>query len=510
MFRIYLQRGEGQGVEITLPASMEEMKTAFTWFHGRENEPAENTIAQVYAEGIPYLKECLYQIPIHEKELGELNFLAVRTQKMTVEQLERFGAAVFIRKPDTLADMVNLSCSTEHYRLYPGLETAYELGMYIVTEDDGDELQVDKEGTQDEGEVGERCIRKYGGCFTREGYMVFTGEPAEPFYDGEHLPDPDFENTSPLILSVSIQREQHSIYLPAPAVNLDFWRERLETDSLEEFRKFSVKGGLDGLKERLPCGSSLGELNRLAGRLKTALDSERKQWICLAAFEAEAPAGVEEAVQVVERLEEYHLLESPDSQGITEIPEGAIETPYGYLWNDIHPVPLPGEAETIRLFSPLTAYFFGKDYWGYTEDIPQVWDASILAGYEEEIREALDRKRPEEEKDRGLAIYLHNRLLGRKVLSMFPSVENRDGELWGVLEGKTAGALSPGELEELKEEWEGQCSDGFGEGFEQRPVMTEDGELYVRFWNPGRFQIQTEQEWEESQAQDAGMQMGGL
>lgn len=509
MFRIYLQRGEGPGVGIGLPASMEEIKTAYTWLPGRENAPAENTIAHVYAEGIPYLKECLYQIPVNEKALEELNFLAVRTQKMTAEQLERFGAAVFIGKPDTLADMVNLSCSTEHYRLYPGLETAYELGMYIITEDEGDELQADREGARDEEDVGERCLRKYGGCFTREGYLVFSGEPAEPFYDGKQLPDPDFENTSPLILSVSIKRKQHSIYLPAPAVNLDFWRERLGTDSLEEFREFSVRGGLDGLKERLPCGSSLGEINRLAGLLKTALDCEWKQRICLAAFEAEAPACVEEAVQIVERLEEYRLLEAPDNHGNTEIPEGAIGTPYGYLWNDIHPVSLPAEEEAFRLFSPLRADFFGKESWGYSSDMPQEWDAYVLADYEEEIREALGRERLKENRDRGLAIYLHNRLLGRKVISMFPSAENRDGELWGVLEVKTAGALSSGELEELKEEWERQCSDGFGERFEQRPFMIDDGELYVSFWNPYHFRIQTEQEWEDSQAQDAGMRMGG-
>ena len=128
---------------------------------------------------------------------------------------------------------------------------------------------------------------------------------------------------------------------------------------------------------------------------------------------------------------------------------------------------------------------------------------------EEEIREALGREHLEEEGDRGLAIYLHHKLLERKVYSMQPSVESWNGELWGVLEVQTFGMLSRGELEELKAEWRGQCSDGFGEGFEQRPVMIEDGELYISFWNPYSFQIQTEQELKGEQEQATGIQMGG-
>ena len=48
---------------------------------------------------------------------------------------------------------------------------------------------------------------------------------------------------------------------------------------------------------------------------------------------------------------------------------------------------------------------------------------------------------------------------------------------------------------------------GWGEGFEQRPIRTEDGELYVSFWNSGRdFSIQTEQELKDSQSQ--GFRLG--
>jgi predicted house-cleaning noncanonical NTP pyrophosphatase (MazG superfamily) len=43
--------------------------------------------------------------------------------------------------------------------------------------------------------------------------------------------------------------------------------------------------------------------------------------------------------------------------------------------------------------------------------------------------------------------------------------------------------LSKKELEEVKEYWEGQESDGWGEGFEQQDIPVEDGVLNVHFWN---------------------------
>ena len=213
MFKMYLQREGEPGVGITLPASMEDIKIALTYLLWGKNEPVEKAIAYIYALGIPYLKECLYQVPFSEKVLRELNFLSDRTALMTTQQLERFGAAVFMSQPNTLENMVNLACSTEHYQLYPDLMTEYELGLYIIM-GECDELRVNQEGAYEYEEVGHRCIQKYGGYFIQEGYLVATDEPAEIFYDGRQLPDPEYDITSPLILSVTKNRKEHDIYLP--------------------------------------------------------------------------------------------------------------------------------------------------------------------------------------------------------------------------------------------------------------------------------------------------------
>ena len=72
--------------------------------------------------------------------------------------------------------------------------------------------------------------------------------------------------------------------------------------------------------------------------------------------------------------------------------------------------------------------------------------------------------------------------------------------------------LTPDELAELKDYISGQASDGWGEGFEQREISTDDGDLFVHLWNFGdNWSIQTEEErfgctMDESQ----GMTMGGM
>ena len=83
-----------------------------------------------------------------------------------------------------------------------------------------------------------------------------------------------------------------------------------------------------------------------------------------------------------------------------------------------------------------------------------------------------------------------------KVISVQMDVEEMDGELRAVAVCRLKGSLSPGELDELKEFCVGQYSDGWGEGYEQRPRRTEDGELYVSFWKPDGFFIRTKEELE--------------
>ena len=72
------------------------------------------------------------------------------------------------------------------------------------------------------------------------------------------------------------------------------------------------------------------------------------------------------------------------------------------------------------------------------------------------------------------------------------------------------GSITKKEVEEVKEYWEGQESDGWGEGFEQREIKTPDGEVCVSFWNSGSDFFITTEEQLKGQVQEPSSQMGGM
>ena len=152
--------------------------------------------------------------------------------------------------------------------------------------------------------------------------------------------------------------------------------------------------------------------------------------------------------------------------------------------------------ETLKLYMPLTADLYERNEYGEFDDSSMLLEGSELRGYEAQITAALVKNRMPEETERGIMHWYHETdSVNTKVRSAVFTVDSRDGQLWGVVECRVAGKLSDAELETLKEYISGQASDGWGEGFEQREIFTnDDDKLYVHFWNSGEWSIQTEQE----------------
>lgn len=133
---------------------------------------------------------------------------------------------------------------------------------------------------------------------------------------------------------------------------------------------------------------------------------------------------------------------------------------------------------------PLPATVYGNDLNGRD-----------LRDYQSCIHEALLENQVPEEKSRGLMRWYDKQDgVNEKVQSIVFDAESRDGQLWCVAECKVVGDLLPEEKEALADYISGQASDGWGEGFEQRAIDLEEGELYVSLWNSSNWTIQTEEE----------------
>lgn len=123
-----------------------------------------------------------------------------------------------------------------------------------------------------------------------------------------------------------------------------------------------------------------------------------------------------------------------------------------------------------------------------------------LAGYDlAEFRNVIlqgieDGRMPEEEERGRMAHFDGSDAVNEKVVSIFPTVEEVDGELYGVAVCRVNGTLSAGELTELKEYCQAQYNDAWGEGFAQRPRRTRHGDLYVGFYVDSSDSILTKEE----------------
>jgi hypothetical protein len=172
--------------------------------------------------------------------------------------------------------------------------------------------------------------------------------------------------------------------------------------------------------------------------------------------------------------------------------------------------PKQEELKTFKLFMPLriTTYDIENEY-GYKEyaNEPQEISNAEVVEYLDVILKAIEENNLPEEEQRGLMRYYDDHdSVNAKVSKYVFSVELVEGEVIGVAVLTLNDELTPKELEKIKDNITGQASDGWCEGFEQREISTEMGDIYVSFWNSDNWFIKTAEEMgiEENQ------KMGGM
>lgn len=95
-------------------------------------------------------------------------------------------------------------------------------------------------------------------------------------------------------------------------------------------------------------------------------------------------------------------------------------------------------------------------------------------------------------------IFNDENLIDTKLKSMLWGVCEIEGKAYGFVEVEMDKPLTPREIDTLTDWISGQNSDGLGESFEQRPIETDYGDMYVSMWSFDRdYQIKTQAEMDE-------------
>lgn len=535
MLNITIMRGDnGQEAVLKFPGPFDESVENLSALEAIRSRDVTTAIISADTS-IERLDGILKGMEIDEQELSELEFLARRIGGLCGGERGMLSAALELEKPQSLRDIVNLSCNLHKYELLPDVQDESTMGWRLVKES---KLFVPNSLAECLAyeQMADEYLADHPGMFTDSGFISRKGEALEMVYDGEKLPEPycDPDGVITVHLNPKGKPDRVTLTFPASCERIDAALEELGVESFDECYA-SCTSSIPGLLEHLPNYDGLECLNLAAAYLGV---SEEQNRLFMAVMEAEVPGSMFELPEITDALCQYHLLPEIktsedyahhvlaedgsryyvdgftadfvdfDALGKAMMKEdGVALTSFGIVERYDRPIrQLPEELTTLRLFSPLYPQVFTRDEYGDLNWEPEEMSAQELCDYREEILRAIADRRLDSEGDRGLAVYLHNALLGRKVYSMNPTVEEWDGRLWGVLEVQTRGELSEGELRELTEEWSGQCSDGWGEGFEQREIKIDQGELNVSFWHSGwDFVIQPEAELKSQPEQRTGM-----
>ena len=537
MLNITIMRGDnGQEAVLKLPGPYDESGENLSTLETIRSR--DITTAIISADtSIERLDDILPGMEIDEQELSELEFLARRIGGLCDRERSLLTGALELEKPQSLRDIVNLTCNLHKFELLPGVSDEETMGRRLLKER-GIHVPDSIADCVAYDQVADGYLVDHPGVFTDSGFVSRKDEPLEMVYDGDKLPEPYCDSDGIITVRLNPKGKPGRVTLtfPASCERIDAALEELGVESLDDCYA-SCTSSIPGLLEHLPNYDGLECLNLAAAYL--GVDEEQNR-LFMAVMEAEVPGSMFELPEITDALCQYRLLpeniKTPkdyahhvlndsnrhryfldsftanfvdfDALGKALMKEdGVALTSFGIVERyDRHIRQLPQELTTLRLFSPLFPQVYTRDEDGDLSWEPEEMSTHELYDYREEILQAIADRRLDSEGDRGLAVYLHNALLGRKVYSMNPTVEEWDGRLWGVLEVQTRGELSEGELRELTEEWSGQCSDGWGEGFEQQEIKIDQGELNVSFWQSGGdFVIQPEAELKSQPEQRPGM-----
>lgn len=487
--------------------------------------------------------------------MDEVNFFAKRMESLSAYEqgvLETYAAE---QGMETVKDLINLTYSMKGLSLITDFSDGREVGrrLYMdehlgISEEESRRMDFEAYGKKVLAEG--NCKILPGGVFVTQGFEM------QEVYNGRTFPEYvyDVDRTVAVLELKSKAGGRDYLYLPTDFYSVNLMKERLRIQglwecSVEEVHNLRLPESLVPGLDRLRCVEELTFFNEMCAQVSWfAPESMKRLEMAVELAGAETYTDVTyiarnlnefEAVPSVHNDEEYGkflvtksgifevdelLLPHIDYAGVAADKRDGTLAASGYVSGgfvgterEIHEYleydgefasPLERDSDCYQrfcLYSPL-----GGSLMVDGEDAETLYSRDLVP-YVEEIGKAVYEDGCASEDVRGLMHYFdRDREVAAKIASAWPSVKEVDGELYGVLNCEIVEPLTEGEIHVLKDYWTGQMSDGWGEGFEQQPIQTEDGELYVSFWGIEDFwKLMTAEELgieqEQGEQMDGGM-----
>lgn len=490
--------------------------------------------------------------------LDKLNFLAKRLDSFDGKEMTTFYAIAYGEQIEDIDSLINLTFNTHCASVVKDFSDLNAIGKSMYLIEQGGVTMEELNQLNGEEYFKKVLADNPNPLVTPYGILYKNKNEFERAYDGTHFPEYYWEeNMGTLTLSKDGFAEY--LYLPYAETELTKALERLGArdvseceitmdsslfnDEMKNILKALPKNSqeqLDGINHIAKRIAEMGSkempyFNNLTGDLQPQTMKDLDA-IFDSAYEFEMFDGIYNAkdygrymicdsghFEYDDNLEEYIDFERYGSQRL-KCENGAF-TSAGYLvyhgynqdlaemLSEIGIEISSQQTQTLKLYMPLkgSTYYDENDYGDLCQtDYEMEIYPEELAEYEDAISEALEKNSLPEEKERGLMTYYgENDSVNAKVKRYDFSVEVVGDELMGVATLELNAPLDDKEMSIIKSEIEGQCSDGWGEGFEQREIKCGDRDVYVSFWQSKNWSLQTSEELGISEPNQE-MSMGGI
>lgn len=533
MVELFIKRENWDGgIWMELPVNEETVKRVIKELEEKDSSNMVPFIGGVKSPVRGLDRFLIGEFAFWENHPDLLNQLAEKINSWDEKQCAIFEAALRMEIPKSIFEVFEVTKHLDQYVLHSDVVTPEQLGYFILDR----EQQSIPLGLADYFDYEHYGFMnmKHNDMMTAAGLVVKREDVECNMCESQTDPDRVLANQAVFQLFLSsdkpgngyLGKEEWCLELPATDSELEHLQNQMNVPEITDVTDYRIRSQIPYLPDYLPPSCTIGELNQAAKAIREVSDRlEMSRKKLLASLEAEVPRDIDAVCRVIRNHGDYeflpiddlspeefakyilrihHVAIEPRMEIFYDLKEfgrqkmrenGPVNTYYGVLINKVRPIPqINADLQEFRFYNSLalTAYWNDRD-----STLPVILGGETAILYKAMIQEKIN-KSLSDCSERGLAMYLSNELLGRRIFTMHPSVEECGGELWGVLTVKTYGELNQRELEALREEWRTMADGGWGEDLFYRPILTKRGEIYIGFWdtdNNDNLFIKTEDEF---------------